>query len=129
MIHLEKGEKLLESIQKKMDELEIKNGILLSAIGSMRKAALHIITNTEDQSVNEYITVEKPIELSAVQGIILDGEPHFHMVCSDPDRVYTGHLENGCEIQYLAEISIMEVKDLDLTRKFDSFGICYIDAK
>ncbi|MBC8609913.1 Predicted DNA-binding protein with PD1-like DNA-binding motif [uncultured Ruminococcus sp.] len=129
VIHLGKGEKLLESIQAEVDRLGIRNGVVLSAIGSMRKASLHIIMNTEDNSENKYITVEKPIELGGVQGVILDGEPHLHIICADPERPYIGHLENGTEVQYLAEISIAEILDLDVTRKLDEFGISYITEK
>lgn len=126
IIYLQKGEKFLESISAEIERLNIKNGVLISAIGSFRKVELHIITNTEDVSVNKYVTIEKPIELSSVQGLILNGEPHFHLVCSDPDRAYTGHLEMGCEVQYLAEIALMEVMDLNLHRKLDDLGIPYV---
>ena len=129
IIHLGKGEKILESLTEELKRLDVQYGILVSAIGSLRKACLHVITNTDDLSVNKYITVEKPIELGAAQGLIIDGEPHFHLIISEPDDLNAGHLENGCEVQYLAEFAILELKDLDITRKLDSFGISYIDHK
>lgn len=129
VIHLGKGELLLESIQEELARLGIKDAVVLSAIGSMRKAAFHIITNTEALSVNEYITLEKPMEIGAIQGIILDGVPHLHIVCSDTTRAYTGHLENATEIQYLAEICIMEICNLNLTRQKDALGIDFITKK
>ena len=127
VMHLGKGELLIESVQKEIDRLGIKSGVLTSAIGSLRKVAIHIIAATTDIPVNEYITLEAPIEVGAMQGIILDGKPHFHIVCSDPKRAYTGHLENGCEVQYLMELSILEVQDMKITRKPDKFKIDYID--
>ncbi len=129
VMHLGKGELVLESIQKEIDRLGIKNGVVLSAIGSLRKAAIHVITNTEDLSVNKYFTIEKPIELASAQGIIIDGEPHLHLTISEPDGMYAGHMENGCEVQYLAEVSIMEILDLNVTRKPDEYGISYIAEK
>ena len=42
--------------------------------------------------------------------------------------MYAGHMEPGCEVQYLAELAILELKDLPLTRKLDEFGISYIDT-
>ncbi len=128
IMHLGKGECILESVQKEINRLGIKNGVLLSAIGSLRKASLHVITNTEELSVNEYITIEKPIELGSAQGIIINGEPHFHLTISEPDKMYAGHMEPGCEVQYLAELAILELKDFNLTRKLDEFGISYIDS-
>ena len=127
VMHLGKGEKLIESVQSELTRLGIKSGVITSAIGSLRKVVLHIITTTEDDATNEFITIEEPIEVGAVQGIILDGKPHLHIVCSDTKRAYTGHLENGCEVQYIMELSILEVQDMKLTRKPDKFKIDYID--
>ena len=128
IIHLGKGEKLLESLTEEIKRLHLKNGILLSAIGSLRKASLHVITSTDDWPVNQFITVEKPIALGAAQGLIINGEPHFHLVISEENSLYAGHMEPGCEVQYLAEFAILELLDVDLTRKTDTFGISYIDT-
>ena len=128
IIHLGKGEKLLESLTEEIKRLHLKNGILLSAIGSLRKASLHVITSTDDWPVNQFITVEKPIELGAAQGLIINGEPHIHLVISEENSLYAGHMEPGCEVQYLAEFAILELLDVDLTRKTDTFGISYIDT-
>lgn len=128
IIHLGKGEKLLESLTEEIKRLHLKNGILLSAIGSLRKASLHVITSTDYWPVNQFITVEKPIELGAAQGLIINGEPHFHLVISEENSLYAGHMEPGCEVQYLAEFAILELLDVDLTRKTDTFGISYIDT-
>ncbi len=95
----------------------------------MRLCIFHIITNTEDQSADEFTELNKPMEIGAIQGMILDGAPHFHIVCSDPERTYVGHLEPGTEIQYLAEISLLEIADLELTRLADEFGIKKIVSK
>lgn len=65
----------------------------------------------------------------AVQGLIIGGVPHLHVTASDPDRAYVGHLEPESEVQYLAEICIMELKGTDLTRRKDEFGDSYIDKK
>lgn len=128
VIHLGKGEPILESVEAEISRLQIKNGILLSAIGSLRKACLHFITNTDDQAVNEFSTIERPIELSSAQGLIIDGVPHFHLTISEPNGMYAGHMEPGCEVQYLAELAILELKELPLTRKLDEYGISYIDT-
>ena len=55
IIHLGKGEKILESLTAELKRLDVRYGMLVSAIGSLRKACLHVITNTEDISVNKYI--------------------------------------------------------------------------
>ena len=126
IIHLSKGEDILLSVKKELERLHLKNGILVSAIGSLRCAGVHAITTLEDLPTNKYFTYASPIELGSAQGLIIDGEPHFHLTISDADRVYTGHMEPGCEVQYMAELAILELPELPLIRKSDEFGISYL---
>lgn len=129
IIHLKKGENILENIQAEIKRLNIKNAVLISAIGSLRKANLHFITNTDDLAVNRFVTIERPIELASAQGLVIDGEPHFHLTISEPDGLYAGHMEPGCEVQYLAELALLEIKGIDLARQLDEFGISYITQR
>lgn len=129
IIHLSKGEDILTSVQSQIKQLNIQNAILVSAIGSLRCARLHAITTLEDLPTNQYFNYQSPIELGSAQGLIIDGEPHFHLTISDSERVYTGHMEPGCEVQYLAELAILELPEVPITRKNDEFGISYIDSR
>lgn len=129
VMHLGRGEKVLEAITNECARLGVKNAVLLSCIGSLQHAQFHIITTADARASDAVLILDAPMEISAVQGIIADGKPHFHMVISDPDRVYTGHMEENCETQYLMEISIMEVLDADLTRRMDENGIFALQAK
>ena len=128
VMHLKKGDLLLESIKDGLAELGVKNAILTSGIGSIRTLSYHGIKSCSDYPDDYYEVVEAPVELGCMQGIVLDGNPHIHVVCSTPDgRHLIGHLEPGTEIQFLAEISFIEVPDMLLTRRLDEFGIGYID--
>lgn len=129
LIHLSKGELVLESIQKEIERLNIRSGIVTSGIGSARKIIYHRIGNLAADPLNIFVTKEGPMEIGAIQGLIVDGEPHLHIVCYGEDGAFSGHLEPGCEIQYLAEISIIELEDADLVRRLDEFGISYIDKR
>ena len=129
-MHLQKGERLVECIRGEAERLGIENAVLLCAIGSLRKIVMHVILTTDDLAQNEYLTIEEPIELGAMQGLILNGEPHFHFTCSAPGgKSYTGHVEEGCEVQYLVELSFMELTGIEVERKLDEYGICYIAEK
>lgn len=129
VIHLDKGDLLLESIQQEAARLGIRYAVVLSAVGSMRKLAFHMITSTDDIAKDDFLTLEQPMEIGAIQGMLLDGEPHFHIICSGPGQCYAGHLEPGTEIQYRAEICLMEIKGVDLVRKTDAFGVDHIDER
>jgi predicted DNA-binding protein with PD1-like motif len=120
---------ILENIENEIKRLGIKTGAVVSGIGSARKIVYHRIASLADDPVNEFITVEGPTEIGAIQGLIIDGEPHLHITCCGREAAFAGHMEHGCQVQYLAEICIVEIKDADLTRRLDEFGISYIDKR
>ena len=123
---MKRGELLLESIRNELAKHGIKDAVILSAIGSLSKAVLHRVTTMDIKAVDEFITIEQPIELSSLQGFVLDGHPHFHMVISDLEKTYTGHLEDGTTVLYLAEISLLELKNTNLKRVTNAAGLAEI---
>ena len=129
VIHLFKGEDVLESIAAECKRLNVKNAVITSCIGSLRKASYHRIETLESDATNTYITYEKPTELCSLQGLVIDGEPHLHASFCDPENCYGGHVELGCEVQYLAEICLIELLGVDLCRRPDEYGIQFIDKK
>lgn len=48
--------------------------------------------------------------------MVVNGEPHFHMVFTDLEKTYSGHLEEGSTVLYLAELVLAEIKGLDIKR-------------
>ncbi|HBR30335.1 MAG TPA: DUF296 domain-containing protein [Firmicutes bacterium] len=120
VINLERGEKLLESIRNHLKEIGVENAILLSAIGSLQKVHFHRVLSLDEKPEDEFLVLEKPFEISAMQGIVASGEPHFHMVFSDLENTYSGHLEDETEVLYLVEITLVEIKDLRLVRNKDT---------
>ena len=128
-INLKRGEKLLESIRDQLKKEGIRSGIVLCAIGSLEKAVIHRVMDNGVTPKDEYVTIEQPMELASLQGIIADGEPHFHVVISDLKKTYTGHLEPETTVLYLAEIAIAEINDLEIRRIKDDNNIAVFAAK
>ena len=129
IINLERGEDLLKSIEGELKKHGINDAIITGAIGSLSKVVLHRVTGFEPTPVDEYVTLEKPIELASLQGVVLDGHPHFHMVISDVKEAYTGHLHEGTTVLYLSEITLLELVNPGLKREPDSLGIAKLKAK
>ncbi len=129
VLNLERGEKLLESIKEQLKEVGIKDAIILGAIGSLQKVVFHRVTGIEDSPVDEYITIEKPMELASLQGVVVDGQPHFHMVISDLEQVYTGHLEEETTVLYLTEITLAEVLGVNIERVKNEKNIAVFTEK
>ncbi|MBN1430171.1 MAG: DNA-binding protein [Anaerolineae bacterium] len=122
-IGLGPGEMLLEGIREAVKQYDIKNGIVISGIGTFKKCHMHYIKHTDFPPENGYFILEKPLELTAVSGIIANGEPHLHIaVTCGENEAYGGHLEPGSEIAYLAEITILKCNDHRLIRKPDASG-------
>ncbi len=129
VINLERGDLLLESIRNALDSYGIRDAVVVSAIGSLSKVVLHRVTGYEVEPVDEFVTLEKPMELASLQGIVVDGHPHFHMVVSDLEQAYTGHLEEGTTTLYLVEISLLELTNVDLKRIPDENNIAKLRTK
>ena len=120
IINIEPGEMLLETIRAALQKHNIKNGIVVSGIGTLKTCHLHYVSTTDFPPSNVFFTIEKPLELSSISGIIADGEPHLHVVVSYADEAAsTGHLEDNSQVLYLAEVAILVFNDLQMTRHLD----------
>ena len=119
-IGLGPGEMLLESVEQAIKEHDIRNGVVVSGIGTLKTCHMHYITHTNFPSDNEFFTLEEPLELLSVSGIIADGEPHLHAVVSYADGpARGGHVEPGCEVAYLAELLIHKFNEFEMARHPD----------
>ncbi len=122
-ISLRRGEMLLEGVQKAIEDNGIRDAVVLSCIGTLSAMTWHRVTTLDARPKEEYPTVRGPLELCAVQGLVVAGVPHFHIVCSDRNGTYAGHLEPGCEVLYLAEVVLMELAGAPLRRVTDENGL------
>jgi len=119
-IGLKPGEMLLESIREAIASQGIQNGAVVSGIGTLKTCRMHAVEHTHFPPKDRIFTLKKPLELLSVSGLIADGEPHLHMVVScGEDEMYGGHLEDGNEVLYLAEIAILVFNEHRMERQVD----------
>lgn len=126
VISLQRDDLLLEMITDELEKYNIKNAIVTSAIGSLQKAVFHRVVAMGEKPEDEFVTLERPIELASLQGVVIDGKPHFHMVVSDTEKAYSGHLECGTKVLYLSEITLTEVLGISLERNKDANNIAVL---
>ncbi|HML49626.1 MAG TPA: DNA-binding protein [Clostridia bacterium] len=126
VINLQKGDRVLPSIQLAIDELNIKSGIVVSGIGSLRAAEYHAIATLDDHPTDKFFKFDAPMEMGSIQGLVLEGTPHLHYTFSDEKQTFTGHMEPDTVVQYLAEIVLLEINDLNLVHRKNEFGVAYI---
>jgi predicted DNA-binding protein with PD1-like motif len=116
-VYMEYGEDFHECIEKVAEEKDIRSGAILSGIGTFDVARIHHIVHTEFPASDKFVTIEGPVELCSVDGIIADCKPHMH--CSMALRggeLFSGHLEPGCRVLYLAEVVIAKFSGPALDR-------------
>jgi predicted DNA-binding protein with PD1-like motif len=119
-IGFEPGEMLLEKIEKAIKENNIRNGAVISGIGTLKRCNMHYVTHTGFPPKDVIYTLEEPLELLSVNGLIIEGKPHLHIVVSKGrEKTWGGHLEHESEVLYLAEVAIMEFEGLRAERRYD----------
>ena len=89
----------------------------------------HHIKNTDERPTDVIYETDGPMEVSSIGGLVIEGTPHLHCAFANHERSWVGHLEEGCRIQYVGEISLIEVLDVDLARVADEFGVKHLEKR
>jgi predicted DNA-binding protein with PD1-like motif len=123
VVSLGYGDLLMESLRDVARQADIHTGILTTGIGSLQKARIHTVITNDYPPENAFFDLDGPLEVVQFGGIIADYEPHVHISLWDKERRYWGgHLEDGCQVLTLSEISIRVLPELRLTRRKNEVG-------
>ncbi len=116
-LRLDEGEDVQESVERLAQTLDIQAGAVISGIGTLKRARLHMVQTTGYPTKQAFLDLVGPIEVASIHGIIADREPHLHVTIADQaGRASAGHLEPGCVTLYLCELVIVRFADLSLRR-------------
>lgn len=111
---------LLAGLEEMAKREHIQNGVILSALGSVRGYQIHQVSNRTFPSQD---TFEKnptePADLVSMNGYVVNGRIHAHVALSTPDRTMAGHLEPGTEVFTFAVVTIGVMNEVDLGRVDD----------
>ncbi len=112
---------LLAGIESTVKAEKIRNGVILSGIGSVRGYHFHTVSNRTFPSKNVFVKdPTAPADLVTMNGYIIDGRVHAHVTLSNPDKAFGGHLEPGTEVFTFAVVTIGVLGDkTDLSRVDD----------
>jgi predicted DNA-binding protein with PD1-like motif len=119
LIRMSPGADMLEGLKKAVIEKGIRNGVILSGIGSVTDYHFHVVSDKNLPPGEEDPEASMPKDLIAVQGYILDNDVHAHITLSDENSVIGGHLEPGTKALTFFIITIgvlpdsLEIGDLD----------------
>jgi predicted DNA-binding protein with PD1-like motif len=105
---------LLAGIEKQVKAQNIRNGVILAGIGSLRGYSVHQVANRDFPTRNIF-TEERdtPCDLVGMNGYVVDGKVHAHMTVGTGAKAIAGHLEPGTEVFTYAIVTI-GVLDADL---------------
>jgi predicted DNA-binding protein with PD1-like motif len=121
VVRLAYGELLLESIQEICRRRRIRDGLILTGFGSLTDIAVSGAVGASFPPRKFYQrTRPRGVEILAMSGVIADYHVHCHLVLSDRNRAFGGHLERGCRVLSLAEIALMRVGGIKLARLVDA---------
>jgi len=112
---------LLAGLEKMVKEHKIRNGVILSAIGSVRNYHIHQVSNRTFPSKNTLVKdPTAPADIAGMNGFIMAGKLHPHITLASPDKAFGGHLEPGTEVFTFAIVTIGVLPDnLDLAKLDD----------
>jgi predicted DNA-binding protein with PD1-like motif len=91
LVSVASGEEVIETINRRLGELGVANGAVVSLIGAVEACAVSTMPkdNPSGDVIAEYA---QPLELSG-NGEIKDGKVHLHVVLgADGNRAICGHL-------------------------------------
>ncbi len=112
---------LLKGIEEMVEVHNIKNAVILAGIGSATSYHIHTVSNGEFPSKNIYIKDPKaPVDITSINGYIIDGRVHAHITLADENKALGGHLEPGTNIFTFAIVTVGVFKDgIDLSKVDD----------
>jgi uncharacterized protein len=103
---------LLAGIEKMVKQEKIRNGVFLSAAGSVRGYHLHQVSNRTFPSKNVYVKdPDAPADLIGMNGYIMNGKIHAHVTLATPEKAFGGHLEPGTPVFTFAIVTIGVMAD------------------
>jgi len=118
ILRFKNGADLLAGIESMVKQERIRNGVILSALGSVTSYHVHQVSNRSFPSRD---TFEKnptgAADLIGMNGYVINGRVHAHITLANPDKAFGGHLEPGTAVFTFAVVTIGVLNDgIDITQ-------------
>jgi predicted DNA-binding protein with PD1-like motif len=111
---------LLHGIEEMVKKEHIKNGVILSGIGSLRGYHVHQINNRDFPTRNIFTkALTTPCDLVGMNGYVVNGVVHAHMMLGTGEKAINGHLEPGTEVFTYAIVTVGVMNGTDLGKVDD----------
>ena len=98
---------LLGGLAGIVKQQQIRNAVILAAIGSVRGYHYHTVSNREFPSRNIFVkNPAGPADLVSMNGYVIDGRVHAHVSLANDIKAFGGHLEPGTEVFTFAIVTL-----------------------
>ena len=121
IIRMRSGTDLLEGLNTAVKEKNIKNAVIINGIGSITDYHYHVVSDKNLPPAREDPKASVAMDMTTMQGFILNGKVHAHITLADENSMVGGHLEPGTKALtfFIVTIGILP-DDLDI-EGFDSY--------
>ncbi len=117
ILRVDPGEDILASVEKFIADANLQQAVVLGGYGTMAAYHLHWVMHNRIPTDNLFRKGDGGIEILAMNGLVVEAQPHIHITLSNPDGAFGGHLEPGCIAYVVCEIFFGEVEGLTLSRQ------------
>jgi predicted DNA-binding protein with PD1-like motif len=114
LFRLSRGSDLLQGIGSAVAEAQIEQGVILGAVGSLSAYHLMMAASTDWPPPQLRVRGEGAFEIASLQGYVMKGAVHAHVVLSNKEGALGGHLEPGCPVLAFAIVTVAELEGVDL---------------
>ena len=120
IVRLKNQADLLAGLEQQVRDQRIRNAVILGGMGSVISTHYHVVSNRSFPSKNLF--VEDPqasADIVNVNGFVLNGRIHAHIIFSGADKAFGGHLEPRTRVFTFAVIALGILPDAIDIRRFD----------
>lgn len=120
LVRLNPGDDILVKLREAVEQNNVQNAVILAGVGSVISHHYHVVASTTNPPKEYFTQAEAAADIVNVNGVVINGRVHAHIVFSNDKVAYGGHLELGCEVLTFSVIVLAEM-DTDFD-KWDSIG-------
>jgi predicted DNA-binding protein with PD1-like motif len=119
-VRINPGEDILLGLRQAVNEHSIRNAVVLTGFGSVRKSHFHVVMSNDLPPAESYPKSVQPLDVVTIGGFIIDGRVHAHIDFSDERNGFGGHLEEGCLALTFTVVALADLGDVNLSN-WDTF--------
>jgi predicted DNA-binding protein with PD1-like motif len=120
MVRINPGDDILLGLRQAVKDHAIRNVVILTGFGSVRKSHFHVVMSNNLPPAESYPKSEQPLDVVAVGGLIIDGRVHAHIDFSDERNGFGGHIEEGCLALTCIVVALADLGEVMLSH-WDTF--------